>query len=131
MSTDTKSKKSVLIVDDQTNWREILTTILENGYRVYTANTFEDAQSAINSLEFNVAVLDIRLEDLSTFNVDGLVLVRMLKEKQPRTAVIILTGYSEGVRPQILEEYNIDAFLSKAWFDRIEFKALIERLIGA
>ena len=44
---------------------------------------------------FNIAVLDVRLDESDEGNRDGLILMREIKKRWPTIEVIILTGYAE------------------------------------
>jgi len=74
------------------------------------------------------------LIDEDTFNVEGLDLLRMIKERKPGTGVVILTGYPNSVRREILEEYDADAFVFKVppgdTFDSASFRTLIQELVA-
>lgn len=123
----------ILVVDDQQNWREALTSLLRDRYWVQVAGSFDEAKEAILEFSFHVAILDVRLVDRDSLNVDGLELVRLIKEQRPNTKVVILTGYPKSVREEILEEYGVDAFLFKVpvggRFDSQAFRALTNELV--
>lgn len=123
----------ILIVDDQPNWRAALSSLLKNQHRVQTVGSFEEATQAIAESTFDVAIVDVRLVDEDTFNVEGLRLLRMIKEERPGTGVVILTGYPHSVREGILEEYGADEFVFKVppgdTFDSAGFRALIQELV--
>jgi len=123
----------ILIVDDQQNWREALSSLLQGQHMVQAAGSFQEAKQAITEFTFDVAVLDVRLIDKDTFNVEGLGLLRIIKERSPGTGVVILTGYPDSVRKEILEEHDADAFFFKVppgdTFDSAGFRALIQELV--
>jgi DNA-binding response OmpR family regulator len=80
----------VLVVDDEKTLRHFLRLNLqEQGYEVAEA---ADGQTALNFIEqerFDVALVDLRLTDM-----DGLDIVRRLRQLTPTTSVIILTAYA-------------------------------------
>ena len=80
----------VLVVDDERTLRYFLRLSLqEQGYQVTEA---ADGKSALNLIEkksFDVALIDLRLTDM-----DGLNIVRRLRQIAPKTGVIIMTGYA-------------------------------------
>jgi DNA-binding NtrC family response regulator len=123
----------ILIVDDQQNWREALSSLLQGRYVVQTASSFEEAKQAIVEFTFDVAVLDVRLVDKDVFNVEGLELLRLIREGRPSTSVVVLTGYPKSVREEIREEYGVDAFVFKVpnggSFDSSGFRNLIQKLV--
>lgn len=89
-------KYSVLIVDDQKNWRELLTEILEDQFDTYYVNDYIDAIDAIDNQEppFHVVVTDMRLTDQEVGNEDGLKLVEHLNQRGDGTKAIVVTGYA-------------------------------------
>jgi DNA-binding NtrC family response regulator len=124
----------VLVVDDQTNWCKALSSILtSDGYEVMTARNFEEATILLSTQEFDLVTLDIRLVDEDAFNVQGLELLRLLKEQQHPPKVVVLTGYPEIVRDEALQTYKPDGFINKvpsgSPFDVEDFKNLIRNLL--
>jgi DNA-binding NtrC family response regulator len=80
---------SILIIDDETLQREILTTILsEEGYSVYTASCLEEARKIID--EFYP---DIILTDLKLGNQNGIEILHDLPEQPLRPSVIVITAF--------------------------------------
>lgn len=84
-------KKRILLVDDDMNICDSLTLILgARGYEVDVANTGKEAVEKSEKTNYNLAVLDIKLPDIS-----GTELLKLLKEIAPRMVKIMLTGYPE------------------------------------
>ena len=82
-------KNSIIIVDDDATIRKTLAAILEQeGYDVETAE--DGAQAILRSNEklFDIALVDMRLPDMM-----GTELLGRLKERTPKTAKIMVTGY--------------------------------------
>ena len=122
---------SILIVDDQENWRKALKRALKDTpYYVSVAKGFEEGQSQLSKRSFDLVVLDVRMEDDDIFNVDGLALLNYVKEKYPNARTILLTGYPDSVK----DKANVDAFILKvplrSTFDEEEFRNVVERLIN-
>jgi serine phosphatase RsbU (regulator of sigma subunit)/DNA-binding response OmpR family regulator len=81
---------SVLIVDDEPGNRETLADIFsEMGYRADSAGTGEQALEKARDQFYNIAILDIRLPDMP-----GTDLLERIKEVQPLTTCIMVTGYA-------------------------------------
>ncbi|MDR3530632.1 MAG: PAS domain S-box protein [Rhodopila sp.] len=84
-------KPCVLLVDDDTIVRDVLTLSLEDsGYAVLPA---DGATSALNRLTSGERV-DIIVSDLTMPGMDGLTLIRAVQEWQPSLPAILLTGYA-------------------------------------
>lgn len=80
---------SMLIVDDDEVFRERLARSLRmRGFDVRTAGCCETARDEARKDTPELAVLDLRMPGCS-----GLELVRDLKEYDPATRIVILTGY--------------------------------------
>jgi DNA-binding NtrC family response regulator len=119
----------IMIVDDQKNWRELLRILLEKeGFLVTTVESFGECQDAFQQDAFDVVILDVRLIDQDTFNVEGLALLHEIRAKSPSTKAVILTGYPDSIK----NESGADAVLLKVplekTFDRSEFKDLVKKL---
>ncbi|MBN1993230.1 MAG: response regulator transcription factor [Anaerolineae bacterium] len=80
----------ILVVDDEDTLRHFLRLNLQDqGYRVTEAADGETALRLIDAMSFDVALVDLRLTDM-----DGLEIVRYLRQVAPKTSVIILTAYA-------------------------------------
>jgi CheY-like chemotaxis protein len=85
------AKNKILVVDDEEALRVVLSTELEGeGYQVSSA---VDGQTAINVLttnEFDLILLDIKMP-----NVDGFEVLKFVKDRWPKTKVVMLTGFAD------------------------------------
>jgi len=85
-----KTNGSILVVDDDLDFLEIIKRILENkGYEAESAPSASEAISRIKERFYNVAILDISLPDT-----DGTELLSKLLEIHPDIIAIMLTGHS-------------------------------------
>ncbi len=83
------ARKSILVVDDEKNQREILETILSGeGYDVTTASSGEAAMKFVESRRF-----DLVLTDLKMTGMDGLELLKELTNFDKSIIVILLTAH--------------------------------------
>lgn len=86
----------ILVVDDLPDWQKTLSGLLrDNGYEVKAVGSIETALHALEKEYFNVAILDVRLDETNEDNQDGLSLMRQIKERWPSVEIIILTGYAK------------------------------------
>ncbi len=82
-------RESLLLVDDDAVFRERLARSFRNrGYDVRTAGTCDEARVSAKQDSPELAVVDLRMPGGS-----GLELVRDLKEIDPATKIVMLTGY--------------------------------------
>jgi two-component system, NtrC family, response regulator PilR len=80
----------ILVVDDEPSMRELLAIMLQqSGYEVTLADGGEAAIEAIKSAEFDLVITDLRMR-----KIDGLVVLRTVKEQAPQTVVLVVTAYA-------------------------------------
>jgi two-component system OmpR family response regulator len=86
----------VLVVDDEPNLRELLGTVLRyEGWQVETVGNGQAALKIARTLDPDVVVLDIMMPGL-----DGLSVLRRLREHDPRVPVLFLTA-RDGVEDRV------------------------------
>jgi PAS domain S-box-containing protein len=94
--TDTQlpcGSETILIVDDEDLIRMMLREVLEFlGYRIFTASSAEEALQHLGNTE-----ISLLLTDFSMPGMNGLELVKEMKESLPELEVIIMSGYSDKV----------------------------------
>ena len=84
----------ILVVDDLPDWRATLGGLLEDaGYDVQVADSSTNALELLRTDHFDVAVLDIRLDETDEGNTEGLDLAAEIKRHWPATKVVMITGY--------------------------------------
>ena len=99
----------ILIVDDDESIRKTLKAILEDdGYTVDSATSGKEAIQKANETVYNVALLDIRLPDM-----EGVELLKLMKDSVPRTRKIMVTGYPSMQNAISAVNKNADAYLVK------------------
>lgn len=99
----------ILIVDDDESIRNTVKIILEDeGYIVDLAGTGNEAIKMTQKMAYNVALLDIRLPDM-----EGVELLKLIKDNVPRTRKIMVTGYPSMQSAITALNKNADAYLVK------------------
>jgi DNA-binding NtrC family response regulator len=79
----------LLLVDDELGYLEVLSKRLtRRGFEVTTASSGAEAIRAARRWDFDVAVVDLKMEDM-----DGIEVLKTLKRMVPDLEVIILTGH--------------------------------------
>ncbi|MFZ0828143.1 MAG: sigma-54 dependent transcriptional regulator [Verrucomicrobiia bacterium] len=81
-------KAKILIVDDEVDLRNLLTSVLADLYDVAQAANGAALQKAFSQPPPDVVLLDVKLPDA-----DGLELLPQVKKRWPDTEVIVLTGH--------------------------------------
>ncbi|MBI4489623.1 MAG: sigma-54-dependent Fis family transcriptional regulator [Deltaproteobacteria bacterium] len=80
----------LLLVDDEADFRAIISDHLEEKeYQVFSVGTAQEAVLAAHEQDFDVALLDVKMPGM-----DGVGLLRTLKETDPSLEVIMLTGHA-------------------------------------
>ena len=87
-------KDTILIVDDDAEYRQALTEALEREFVVTLAASFEEAKMKLNK-GLGAVLLDVRLKDESTANKDGLILLEAIRQMQPGLPVVMMTNYGD------------------------------------
>lgn len=117
--------RKILIVDDNPNMSVLLSDILE--IFEYEGNRAEDGVEALEKL--NKDKYDMVFTDLRMPKMDGIDLLKAIKNEHPDMPVVVITGYSIGETQNLLLSQKADGMLNKP-FKVNEIKDLLERLLG-
>jgi len=105
----TKEKASILIVEDDENIRETLSTILQQkGYNTDTAKNGQEAIQKSKAKFFNLALLDIKLPDM-----EGTKLLTTMHKNLPKMVKIMITGYPSLENAVEALNLGADAYIIK------------------
>ena len=118
----TEAQKSLLIVDDDTVYRQRLALAMEKrGFAVRQAESVASGIAAAKNAAPNFAVVDLRLTDGS-----GLDIVTEIRNANPDCRVVILTGYGNIATAVAAIKHGAADYLPKpADADQVE-AALLE-----
>lgn len=120
----TLSSLDILVVEDNASVRRAITFLLKRaGYAVDCAHNGEEALTRLEERYFDLVITDFRMAE-----VDGLELLRHIKERWPATEVIIITAFgtiSRGVDAIRLGAFD---FITKP-FDNKELLNIVERFV--
>ena len=87
------NSKTILLVDDELVIRNSLTMAMTNAssgcYQITTAANGEEAKTKLQSGFWNLVITDLRMPGIG-----GLEVLKIAKQTNPLTQVIILTGYA-------------------------------------
>ena len=102
-------KNSILVIDDETNLRKTLASILtRSGYQVTTAADGQSALKALKASKFDLVIVDVQLPDIG-----GIRLSQQIYKKHPGIPVIIFTARPESEINDFHSGKNIGAYLVK------------------
>lgn len=112
-------KKTILIIEDDDVFREILEDFLEeSGYHVLKARDGLEGIEKIGQEDFDLIIVDVVLPYVS-----GIGIIKLAKNKRPKIPIICITGY--GYSPEKLaEEEQADKVFRKPF----EFKELADTI---
>ncbi|KPK35278.1 MAG: chemotaxis protein CheY [Nitrospira bacterium SG8_35_1] len=111
----------LLVVDDDTNIQRLYKEELEEeGYEVVIASTGKDALSMFEKENPDIITLDILMPDI-----DGISLLRQMKEKRPDIPIIMSTAYDYR---DDFAVWASEAYIVKS-SDLTELKKTIKKLI--
>ena len=83
--------KTILLVDDEEGIRKVLSIALEDaGYQVLTAENGVDALKIFEKVHPPIVLTDIKMPEM-----DGIELLRKIKQDSAHTEVIIITGHGD------------------------------------
>ena len=119
---------TVLVVDDMEINRDILTEILNEEYRVETA---EDGQRALEMIEEKQDELAVVLLDLMMPEVDGFAVLKVMQEKGwiERIPVLIISGETSVKAERKCFDYHISDFIRKP-FDNALVKKRVRNVVN-
>ena len=81
---------SILVVDDELSMREFLQIMLQKqGYQVATASQGEEALALLDRKNFDLVICDIMMP-----RVDGMQVLRQVKEADPQAQVVMITAFA-------------------------------------
>lgn len=122
--------KTVLVVEDEPDARDFLTTVLEdNGYAVVVANDGIEAIAKLEESPPDLVTLDITMPEKS-----GVAVYRKLKEEEELQGipVIIITGISDDFKQFISSRRQVpppEGYISKP-VDHADFLKMVDELIA-
>ena len=107
--------KSILLVDDEEGIRKVLSILLADmGYQVHTAATGAEALRTFEKLRPPIVLTDIKMPEM-----DGIELLRELKQISPETEVIMITGHGDMDLAIKSVKYEATDFVTKPINDEI------------
>ncbi|MBW2606477.1 MAG: response regulator [Deltaproteobacteria bacterium] len=110
----------LLLVDDEEGFVNVLTKRLDRrNINVTVALSGTEGIQALRKQDFDVAVLDLKMEDM-----DGIEVLKIFKKMYPEMAVIMLTGHGSEQAAKEGMEYGAFDYLTKP----CELEELIKKI---
>ena len=106
------AKKTILVVDDVKEQRELAINMLESlGYEVEAVASGEGAIGYLDGKKADLIVLDMIMEP----GIDGLETYQHIIKSNPRQRAVIVSGFSETDRVRRAQEIGAGAFVRKPY----------------
>lgn len=129
-----KAPTRALVVEDVTSWVGILTRAARRAgvSEVVTCENLQEARAALRVARFDVAILDIGLDEADDLNADGIRVLEAIREvDRGSTRCVLVTGWQGGdrlaVQSEAQDKYGVDFAFMKEKYDA---HALIAKLTG-
>ncbi len=118
-------KNKILVVDDEDALRTVLSgELVSEGYEVRTASDGDEAISGLQKETFDLVLLDIKMPRVNGFEV-----LKFIKEKHPKTKVVMLTGFADLKNAIESKKLGAEDFVSKP-YDLVDLLTTIERVLN-
>lgn len=119
-----KKQFNILVIDDEEQMLDALRLNLEQtGYSVSTARTGEEGLALFEGNDYSLVVADLQLPDI-----EGLEVLRTIRDKSPSTEVIIISGYGSVAKAVEATKAGAFHFVEKP-FEFEALKLLIDRAL--
>ncbi|MGO8945580.1 MAG: response regulator [Syntrophobacteraceae bacterium] len=106
---DQSKGTKILLVDDEEGYVSVLAKRLsKRNFQVKTALSGSEAIRILRNESFDLAVLDLKMEDM-----DGIEVLKVFKATEPQMPVIILTGHGSETAAREGMEYGAFDYLVK------------------
>lgn len=117
-------KPAILIVDDDEVMRQTLSDVFtKRDYEVFTTGTGGEAIASIHRQLIDLVLLDIRLPDM-----DGIAVLKKIKEIDTDLMVVMMTAYSDVQTAVMAMKAGAYDYINKP-FELDELKLLIQKAI--
>lgn len=115
---------NILIVDDEQSYRQLLSLVFESdGHIIRTAMNGREALELLSSEPADVIISDVKMPDM-----DGIEMLRAVRETQPDLGVILMTAFASVQTAREAFKLGADDFIQKP-FDVEELKLIVKKTL--
>lgn len=114
----------VVIVDDATDFRTLLSLALKRDGRFEVVASVGDGQAGIDAVREHQP--DVVIMDVSMPVMDGLTATRLLKQDLPDLPILVLTGYGDARVEEEAHRAGADDFVDKSRLPAVVVEALAQ-----
>lgn len=117
-------KPEILVVEDEASVLLTYRLMLEEqGYKVFTARSSQEAQGALARKRFDLVLCDLSLEQNHT----GFEVFERVRQRDPKAPCVMLTGYANRETTERAEQTGILVFFKPIEID--EFLRTLRKLL--
>jgi two-component system NtrC family sensor kinase len=116
---------TILLVDDEVNILKSLRRLLNGtGYHVLTSDSGENALKLFNTEHVDLVISDYRMPGMN-----GIELLRTVRERYPDVIRIILSGYADvATVVEAINDGQVYRFISKPWNDQELYTTVLQAI---
>ena len=115
---------NILIVDDEQSYRQLLTLVFEEqGNKIRTAMNGRQALASLAAEPADIVISDVKMPDM-----DGIEMLRAVRETQPDLGVILMTAFASVETAREAFKLGADDFIQKP-FDVEELKLIVRKTL--
>lgn len=115
---------NILIVDDEQSYRQLLSLVFEgDGHKIRTAMNGRQAIALLDEAPADVIISDVKMPDM-----DGIEMLRAVRETLPDLGVILMTAFASVETAREAFKLGADDFIQKP-FDVEELKLIVRKTI--
>ena len=123
MESGAESRGRILVVDDEIGMCEFLEFMLrDEGYEVESAHSGQEALEKLAEKDYSLILADIKMPGM-----DGLEMLRRIREIDSDAVVIVMTAYASLDTAVKAIKYNAYDYLVKPFDDTDKVLTIIER----
>ena len=123
---DAPKQARILIVEDEAGIRDLLEELLfMEGYRITAVDNGSDGVSRFTEEDHDLVFTDLRMPGMSGWDV-----AKAVKSHNPRTPVVMVTGWDTEALSSELSDTGVDHILQKP-FDMAAVLKLVSELLAA
>ncbi len=115
---------NILIVDDEQSYRQLLSLVFEEqGNNIRTAMNGRQALEALQAEPADIIISDVKMPDM-----DGIEMLRAVRETSPDLGVILMTAFASVETAREAFKLGADDFIQKP-FDVEELKLIVRKTL--
>ena len=118
--------RTILFVDDEEKvLKSLQRGLLDDPYHCLFATSGKEALTLLEQNEVHVICTDMRMPEMN-----GLELLKIVKEKYPHIVRLVLSGYTQvGMLLTAINQGEIFKFITKPWRLEDEFKSVLQQAV--